>query len=271
MQVAVTFHSNAIEHSSISLCSTILKAIASLLFFRSPANHNKIVDEIPTTATSTASSITSFTSNVLCTNLISQNSYITTLNTACFANHNNNQTQNTTSTNTTQQKREQSQEQSQQHQSINNQHHVIRSTSSSLSFYVTTTQPSSTFSFYTCSSCDSASMNSSSIESQPFIPCSSSASFATTIAKFQSTFDNSSAGHFKPFSLNVNAYHLDDTRVYRRLLVQLEETERRFDDFWNTHLIRLKQCLDLRRFELDFRELQVCCYSKFHTHRKIFE
>ncbi|XP_031630381.1 guanine nucleotide exchange factor DBS isoform X3 [Contarinia nasturtii] len=50
-----------------------------------------------------------------------------------------------------------------------------------------------------------------------------------------------------------------------RLLVQLEETERRFDDFWNTHLIRLKQCLDLRRFEQDFRELQI----NFDSHLKI--
>lgn len=47
------------------------------------------------------------------------------------------------------------------------------------------------------------------------------------------------------------------SRDYRRLLVQLEETERRFDDFWNSHLTRLRQCLELRLFEQDFRELQV--------------
>ncbi|XP_004525940.1 guanine nucleotide exchange factor DBS isoform X6 [Ceratitis capitata] len=41
-----------------------------------------------------------------------------------------------------------------------------------------------------------------------------------------------------------------------RLLVQLEETERRFDEFWRTHRNRLQQCLELRRFEQDFRELQ---------------
>lgn len=49
----------------------------------------------------------------------------------------------------------------------------------------------------------------------------------------------------------------DDSRDYRRLLVQLEETERRFDDFWGSHLQRLRQCLELRLFEQDFRELQV--------------
>lgn len=54
-----------------------------------------------------------------------------------------------------------------------------------------------------------------------------------------------------------NAHHSDDNCDYRRLLVQLEETERRFDEFWNIHLSRLKQCLELRRFEQDFRELQV--------------
>ncbi|XP_032590898.1 guanine nucleotide exchange factor DBS isoform X7 [Drosophila grimshawi] len=41
-----------------------------------------------------------------------------------------------------------------------------------------------------------------------------------------------------------------------RLLVQLEETERRFDEFWRTHRNRLEQCLLLRMFEHDFRELQ---------------
>lgn len=44
---------------------------------------------------------------------------------------------------------------------------------------------------------------------------------------------------------------------FNRLLVQLEETERTFDDFWFSHSARLRQCLELRRFEQDFRELQV--------------
>jgi hypothetical protein len=37
----------------------------------------------------------------------------------------------------------------------------------------------------------------------------------------------------------------------------LEETERRFDEFWNEHISKLKQNLELRRFEQEFRELQV--------------
>lgn len=97
--------------------------------------------------------------------------------------------------------------------------------------------------------------------------CSSFASSTaiTTIAPLPISIayanSKSSAGHFKALCLNLNAYHLDESRIYRRLLVQLEETERRFDDFWNTHLTRLKQCLDLRRFELEFRELQVSLRS----------
>lgn len=63
----------------------------------------------------------------------------------------------------------------------------------------------------------------------------------------------SSAGN----NFHLNKHRLDDSRDYRRLLVQLEETERHFDEFWNSHLTRLKQCLELRRFEQDFRELQV--------------
>lgn len=70
-----------------------------------------------------------------------------------------------------------------------------------------------------------------------------------------SSSSQSSAGN--SLSLNLNGHHVDDSRIYRRLLVQLEETERRFDEFWGTHLARLKQCLELRRFEQDFRELQV--------------
>ncbi|XP_062552792.1 guanine nucleotide exchange factor DBS isoform X3 [Armigeres subalbatus] len=49
-----------------------------------------------------------------------------------------------------------------------------------------------------------------------------------------------------------------------RLLVQLEETERRFEEFWTVHLSRLKKCLELRRFEQDFRELQ----ANFDRHLK---
>lgn len=74
----------------------------------------------------------------------------------------------------------------------------------------------------------------------------------------------SSAGN----NFHLNKHRLDDSRDYRRLLVQLEETERHFDEFWNSHLTRLKQCLELRRFEQDFRELQVNYFS--HTNFKSF-
>ncbi|CAG9816753.1 unnamed protein product [Phaedon cochleariae] len=50
-----------------------------------------------------------------------------------------------------------------------------------------------------------------------------------------------------------------------RLLVQLEETERTFDEFWQNHSIRLRNCLELRRFEQDFRELQVNFESNIKT------
>ncbi|RZB40169.1 guanine nucleotide exchange factor DBS-like, partial [Asbolus verrucosus] len=50
-----------------------------------------------------------------------------------------------------------------------------------------------------------------------------------------------------------------------RLLVQLEETERTFDDFWQEHSTKLRHCLELRRFEQDFRELQI----NFNSHLKV--
>lgn len=42
-----------------------------------------------------------------------------------------------------------------------------------------------------------------------------------------------------------------------RLLVQLQETETRFDHFYDEHTKELRNVLELRRFEQDFRELQV--------------
>ncbi|XP_031336912.1 guanine nucleotide exchange factor DBS-like isoform X1 [Photinus pyralis] len=63
-------------------------------------------------------------------------------------------------------------------------------------------------------------------------------------------------------------FHYPDTiaNVFavERLLVQLEETERTFDDFWQQHSTKLRHCLDLRRFEQDFRELQI----NFNSHLK---
>lgn len=55
----------------------------------------------------------------------------------------------------------------------------------------------------------------------------------------------------------VNSETNPNVFAVERLLVQLEETERTFDEFWQQHSIKLRQCLELRRFEQDFRELQV--------------
>lgn len=227
----------SISSTPSSLCSTILKSIASFFLKTSPA-------KVESSATSSESIVLVDVHTKL----------IPPFNTNRNTYNNNNNNKNHTLAPTppppiltpT------------QHQHIT-QHCTTTTTTttthsqSSLSLYFTT-QPSSTFSFYSCSSCSS-----------PFMPsaCSSCSSCASTIAPLPfivspTAFNNSSARHFRPLCINVNA---DDSRVYRRLLVQLEETERRFDDFWNTHLIRLKQCLDLRRFEQDFRELQVISYS----------
>ncbi|XP_055535953.1 guanine nucleotide exchange factor DBS isoform X3 [Wyeomyia smithii] len=75
-----------------------------------------------------------------------------------------------------------------------------------------------------------------------------------------SSIERSSAGNFS----NITMHHLDDSRDCHRLLVQLEETERQFEEFWTVHLSRLKKCLELRRFEQDFRELQ----ANFDRHLK---
>ena len=38
--------------------------------------------------------------------------------------------------------------------------------------------------------------------------------------------------------------------------MQLEETGRNFDEFWANHELRLQQCLELRKFEEDFKQMQ---------------
>ncbi|KAG8136215.1 hypothetical protein E2320_009179 [Naja naja] len=41
------------------------------------------------------------------------------------------------------------------------------------------------------------------------------------------------------------------------LLAQLDETERAFDQFWSKHHLKLEQCLQLRHFEQNFREVKL--------------
>ncbi|XP_044741332.1 guanine nucleotide exchange factor DBS-like isoform X2 [Chrysoperla carnea] len=65
-------------------------------------------------------------------------------------------------------------------------------------------------------------------------------------------------------TLTDNTDKLGNVFAVERLLVQLEETERTFDEFWQQHFAKLQQCLELRRFEQSFKELQ----SNFDTHLK---
>lgn len=43
---------------------------------------------------------------------------------------------------------------------------------------------------------------------------------------------------------------------FLRLLAQLHETETAFDEFWIKHQQKLEQCLRLRNFEQNFREVR---------------
>ncbi|XP_007889807.1 guanine nucleotide exchange factor DBS [Callorhinchus milii] len=54
----------------------------------------------------------------------------------------------------------------------------------------------------------------------------------------------------------LNADQLDHQSNVQRLLAQLNETETAFDEFWNKHQLKLEQCLQLRHFEHDFREIK---------------
>ncbi|XP_052349166.1 guanine nucleotide exchange factor DBS-like isoform X2 [Oncorhynchus keta] len=55
---------------------------------------------------------------------------------------------------------------------------------------------------------------------------------------------------------NRNQGELENLSTVQRLLSQLDETERACDEFWGTHQAKLEQCLQLRHFEHNFREMR---------------
>uniref|UniRef100_A0A671PVA3 Guanine nucleotide exchange factor DBS-like n=1 Tax=Sinocyclocheilus anshuiensis TaxID=1608454 RepID=A0A671PVA3_9TELE len=54
----------------------------------------------------------------------------------------------------------------------------------------------------------------------------------------------------------MNQDELENLATVQRLLGQLDETEMAFDDFWDKHQTKLEQCLQLRHFEQNFREVR---------------
>ncbi|NXH17001.1 MCF2L factor, partial [Bucco capensis] len=50
---------------------------------------------------------------------------------------------------------------------------------------------------------------------------------------------------------------LENVATVERLLAQLDETEKAFDQFWTKHHLKLEQCLQLRHFEHEFREVKL--------------
>ncbi|XP_053162908.1 guanine nucleotide exchange factor DBS isoform X4 [Hemicordylus capensis] len=54
----------------------------------------------------------------------------------------------------------------------------------------------------------------------------------------------------------MNPDQIENQITVERLLAQLNETETAFDDFWSKHHQKLEQCLQLRHFELDFKEIK---------------
>ncbi|XP_059408685.1 guanine nucleotide exchange factor DBS-like isoform X5 [Carassius carassius] len=54
----------------------------------------------------------------------------------------------------------------------------------------------------------------------------------------------------------MNQDELENLATVQRLLGQLDETETAFDDFWDKHQAKLEQCLQLRHFEQNFREVR---------------
>uniref|UniRef100_A0A672S275 MCF.2 cell line derived transforming sequence-like 2 n=1 Tax=Sinocyclocheilus grahami TaxID=75366 RepID=A0A672S275_SINGR len=55
----------------------------------------------------------------------------------------------------------------------------------------------------------------------------------------------------------LNPDEVENQTTAERLLAQLDETENAFEQFWSRHHLKLEQCLQLRHFEQDFREVKV--------------
>uniref|UniRef100_A0A0K0DUC5 CRAL-TRIO domain-containing protein n=1 Tax=Strongyloides stercoralis TaxID=6248 RepID=A0A0K0DUC5_STRER len=66
----------------------------------------------------------------------------------------------------------------------------------------------------------------------------------------------------KPHADELSPTRYHNVTAVERMLVQLEETERSFDTFWEKHRQRLTNCLQQRRFEERFRKIQ----SNFAKH-----
>ncbi|XP_035271632.1 guanine nucleotide exchange factor DBS isoform X2 [Anguilla anguilla] len=61
----------------------------------------------------------------------------------------------------------------------------------------------------------------------------------------------------KNTNYRLNPDEAENLTTVERLLAQLSETENAFEQFWSKHRLRLEQCLQLRHFEQDFREVKV--------------
>nr|XP_057937137.1 guanine nucleotide exchange factor DBS isoform X3 [Doryrhamphus excisus] len=70
---------------------------------------------------------------------------------------------------------------------------------------------------------------------------------------------------------NMNQDELENLATVQRLLSQVDETERAFDEFWGKHRFKLEQCLQLRHFEDNYKDVsmlldqaseKVCTFSE---------
>uniref|UniRef100_A0A5F8GKU7 MCF.2 cell line derived transforming sequence-like 2 n=1 Tax=Monodelphis domestica TaxID=13616 RepID=A0A5F8GKU7_MONDO len=67
----------------------------------------------------------------------------------------------------------------------------------------------------------------------------------------------------------LNPDELENILTVERLLAQLDETEKAFDQFWTKHHLKLNQCLQLRHFEHNFREVKLTLDSLMGIQAKL--
>ncbi|XP_066435785.1 guanine nucleotide exchange factor DBS isoform X4 [Eleutherodactylus coqui] len=70
----------------------------------------------------------------------------------------------------------------------------------------------------------------------------------------------------------MNPDQQDNQTTVERLIIQLNETETAFDEFWTKHQQKLEQCLQLRHFETKFREIKAALdntYERLSTFQDV--
>lgn len=89
--------------------------------------------------------------------------------------------------------------------------------------------------------------------------------WSTNLSQHSCSFWSTQLPVSEPSTSTSCIFHASLSLLHFRLLSQLDETERAFDEFWLRHQTKLEQCLQLRHFEHNYREVSWACCLRSNT------